>query len=69
MSVAKGMMMNENIIPYVPIAPRVQATNEKSRLLCEQLFLLIDSVTSSQILLTTRLIRDSYQFPPIKLMI
>lgn len=42
--------MNENIIPYVPIAPRVQATNEKSRLLCEQLFLLIDSVTSSQIL-------------------
>ncbi|NUG24466.1 hypothetical protein [Acinetobacter lactucae] len=44
------MQINENIIPYVPIAPRVQATNEKSRLLCEQLFLLIDSVTSSQIL-------------------
>ncbi|RSO58015.1 hypothetical protein EA752_13975 [Acinetobacter pittii] len=42
--------MNDNIIPYVPIAPRVQATNEKSRLLCEQLFLLIDSVTRSQIL-------------------
>ncbi|MGR2827340.1 hypothetical protein FY048_17820 [Acinetobacter sp. 1124_18A] len=42
--------MNDNIIPYVPIAPRVQATNEKSRLLCEQLFLLIDTVTSSQIL-------------------
>ncbi|MEH1712475.1 hypothetical protein V7G70_17750 [Acinetobacter pittii] len=44
------MQINENIIPYVPIAPRVQATNEKSRFLCEQLFLLIDSVTSSQIL-------------------
>lgn len=44
------MQINDNIIPYVPIAPRVQATNEKSRLLCEQLFLLIDSVTSSQIL-------------------
>lgn len=44
------MQINDNIIPYVPIAPRVQATNEKSRLLCEQLFLLIDTVTSSQIL-------------------
>lgn len=44
------MQINDNIIPYVPIAPRVQATNEKSRLLCEQLFLLIDSVTRSQIL-------------------
>ncbi|MFW1893042.1 hypothetical protein [Acinetobacter geminorum] len=44
------MQINDNIIPYVPIAPRVQATNEKSRLLCEQLFLLIDNVTSSQIL-------------------
>lgn len=44
------MQINEKIIPYVPIAPRVQATNEKSRFLCEQLFLLIDSVTSSQIL-------------------
>ena len=63
MSVAKGMMMNENIIPYVPIAPRVQATNEKSRLLCEQLFLLIDSVTSSQILFNHQTDKDSYQFP------
>ncbi|MCZ3210696.1 hypothetical protein NYZ42_16920 [Acinetobacter baumannii] len=44
------MQINDNILPYVPIAPRVQATNEKSRLLCEQLFLLIDSVTRSQIL-------------------
>lgn len=40
--------MNTNIIPYVPIAPRVQATNPKSELLCQQLFSLIDRAVSAQ---------------------
>lgn len=40
--------MNENIIPYVPIADRVQAKTEKSRLLCQQLFTLIDQCVSAQ---------------------
>ncbi|KAA8734894.1 hypothetical protein F4V57_03810 [Acinetobacter qingfengensis] len=40
--------MNTNIIPYVPIAPRVQATNPKSELLCRQLFSLIDRAVSAQ---------------------
>lgn len=44
------MQTNDNIIPYVPIAPRVQASNEKSLLLCQTFFSLIDKVTSSQIL-------------------
>ncbi len=44
------MSMQDDIIPYVPIAPRVKATNEKSKLVLEQFFKLIDKVTSSQIL-------------------
>lgn len=40
--------MNEDIIPYVPIAPRVQAKNPKSQLLCQQLFTLIDQCVSAQ---------------------
>lgn len=42
------MNINDNIIPYVPIAPRVQATNPKSQLLCEKLFELIDQCVSAQ---------------------
>ena len=41
--------MNENIISYVPIADRVQATNEKSRLLCQQFFLMVDKLVNTQI--------------------
>ena len=41
-------MPNQNIIPYVPIAPRVQCKNHKSNLLCQQLFTLIDHCFSSQ---------------------
>lgn len=41
--------MNDNIVPYVPIAPRVQAKNEKSRQICQNFFKLIDEVTSAQI--------------------
>ena len=41
-------MPNQNIIPYVPIAPRVQAKNPKSQLLCQQLFTLIDQCVSAQ---------------------
>lgn len=40
--------MNDNIIPYVPIADRVQATDEKSELLCHQFFNLIDHLVKSQ---------------------
>ncbi|MBF7687722.1 hypothetical protein [Acinetobacter rathckeae] len=40
--------MNDNIIPYVPIADRVQATDEKSELLCCQFFNLIDHLVKSQ---------------------
>lgn len=40
--------MNEDIIPYVPIAPRVRAKNLKSQLLCQQLFTLIDQCVSAQ---------------------
>lgn len=41
--------INQNIIPYVPIAPRVQATNPKSQLLCEKLFELIDRCVQAQL--------------------
>lgn len=41
--------MNENIIPYIPISNRVQAKTEKSRLLCQQLFTLIDQCVSAQL--------------------
>lgn len=41
--------MNESIIPYVPIAERVQATNEKSQLLCQQFFKMIDQLVQAQI--------------------
>lgn len=42
--------MNENIIPYVPLEPRVQAKTEKSRLMCQQLFRIIDQSVQAQIL-------------------
>lgn len=41
--------MNENIIPYVPIADRVKATNEKSHKLCQQLFYIVDKLVKTQI--------------------
>ena len=41
--------MNKNIIPYIPIAPRVQAKTEKSKLLCQQLFNLIDNCVQAQL--------------------
>lgn len=41
--------MNENIIPYVPIEPRVQAKTEKSQLMCQQLFRIIDQSVQAQI--------------------
>ena len=40
--------MNDNIIPYVPIADRVQAKTEKSQLLCKQLFEIIDRCVQAQ---------------------
>ena len=40
--------MNENIIPYVPIADRVQAKTEKSQLLCKQLFEIVDRCIQAQ---------------------
>ena len=42
------MIPNDNIIPYVPIAPRVQASNPKSQLLCEKLFEMIDRCVKAQ---------------------
>lgn len=42
-------MLNDSIIPYVPIADRVQAKTEKSRVLCQQLFTLIDQCASAQL--------------------
>lgn len=41
--------MNENIIPYVPLEPRVQAKTEKSRIMCQQLFRIIDQSVQAQI--------------------
>ena len=41
--------MNDNIIPYIPIADRVQATNPKSQLLCQQFFFMIDKLVNTQI--------------------
>lgn len=43
------MNQNTNIIPYVPIASRVQASSAKSQLLCEKLFELIDRSVKAQI--------------------
>lgn len=42
--------MSQVLQPYVPIAPRVKATNEKSELICQQLFVLIDMLVESQFL-------------------
>ena len=42
--------MNESIVPYVPIADRVHATNEKSQLLCQQLFKIVDQCVQAQFL-------------------
>lgn len=39
---------NQHIIPYVPIAERVQATNPHSELLCKQLFILVDRLVQAQ---------------------
>lgn len=41
--------MNENIIPYVPIADRVQAINEKSQLISQQFFNMVDQLVKAQI--------------------
>lgn len=40
--------MNDNIISYIPIAPRVQAKTEKSEMLCRQLFEIVDRCTQAQ---------------------
>ena len=42
--------MNKNLIPYVPIADRVEASNDKSQFLCQQFFNMIDHCVRSQIL-------------------
>ncbi len=42
--------INESIIPYVPIADRVEASNDKSQLLCQTFFNMIDQCVRSQIL-------------------
>ena len=42
--------MNESIIPYIPIEDRVQATNKKSELLCQQLFKIVDQCVQAQFL-------------------
>lgn len=42
--------MNKNLIPYIPIADRVEATNDKSQLLCQQFFNMIDQCVRSQIM-------------------
>lgn len=42
--------LNESIIPYVPIADRVEASNDKSQLLCQQFFNMIDHCVRSQIM-------------------
>ena len=43
-------MLNKSIIPYVPIADRVEASNDKSQLLCQQFFNMIDHCVHSQIM-------------------
>lgn len=45
-----SLIMNESIIPYVPIADRVEASNDKSQLLCQQFFNMIDHCVRSQIM-------------------
>lgn len=40
--------INQNIIPYVPIADRVQAKTEKSLILCKQLFAIVDRCVQAQ---------------------
>lgn len=42
--------MNDNIIPYVPIAERVQAKKQKSQILCQQFFTMIDKLVQSQLI-------------------
>lgn len=44
------LIMNESIIPYVPIADRVEASNDKSQFLCQQFFNMIDHCVRSQIM-------------------
>ncbi len=43
-------MLNKSIIPYVPIADRVEASNDKSQFLCQQFFNMIDHCVHSQIM-------------------
>lgn len=40
--------INQNIIPYVPIADRVQAKTEKSEMLCRKLFEIVDRCVQAQ---------------------
>ncbi len=40
--------MNKSIIPYVPIADRVQAKTHKSQLLCQRLFEVVDKCVYAQ---------------------
>ena len=40
--------INQNIIPYVPIADRVKAKTEKSLMLCKQLFEIVDRCVQAQ---------------------
>lgn len=42
-------MPNQNIIPYVPIADRVQASTAKSQLLCQHFFDMVDQCVKAQI--------------------
>lgn len=41
--------MNDNIIPYIPIAPRVQSKTEKSHVVCQRFFEMIDQCVAAQI--------------------
>lgn len=40
--------INQNIIPYVPIEPRVQAKTKKSEMLCRKLFEIVDRCVQAQ---------------------
>lgn len=42
--------MNQNIVPYVPISDRVIASNDKSQLICQHFFKMIDSLVHTQIM-------------------
>ena len=42
-------MQNQNIIPYVPIADRVQASTAKSQRFCQHFFSMVDQCVKAQI--------------------